>query len=128
MSTGQDYFPKPAKGQSLKAYLTSSKKTRSNAELDRENAHFSVSEAIISAMEKLKCQYRDMGYVNKLISETDDSEDNEDRLLLNLKQRIRVRRGRRMAENRRRRGSVAVLSDGRTDSKFFVERKCFKCN
>lgn len=111
MSTGQDYFPKPAKGQSLRAYLTSSKKARSNAELDRENAHFSVSEAIISAMEKLKCQYRDMGYVNKLISET-DSEDNEDRLLLNLKQRIRVRRGRRKAENRGRRGS----SDGRTDT------------
>lgn len=123
MSTGQDYFPKPAKGQSLRAYLTSSKKARSNAELDRENAHFSVSEAIISAMEKLKCQYRDMGYVNKLISET-DSEDNEDRLLLNLKQRIRVRRGRRKAENRGRRGS----SDGRTDSKFVGERKIFKCN
>lgn len=117
MSTGQKYFPKPIKGQSLTSYLTSTKLARSNAELDRENAHFSVSEAIISAMEKLKCQYRNFDYFDKLLSDSDDSTDRDPELLLNLKQRIRLRRGQRIAHNRRKQWSGAMLSDGRTDSK-----------
>lgn len=52
MATG--YFPKPKKGQSLLSFLTSSQFARSNAELDRENAHFNISEAIISAMEQIQ--------------------------------------------------------------------------
>lgn len=52
MATG--YFPKPVKGQSLSSFLTSGEFQRTNAELDRENAHFCISEAIISAMEQIR--------------------------------------------------------------------------
>lgn len=52
MATG--YFPKPAKGQTLLSFLTSGEFARTNAELDRENAHFCISEAIISAMEQIR--------------------------------------------------------------------------
>lgn len=52
MATG--YFPKPVKGQSLLSFLTSREFARTNAELDRENAHFCISEAIISAMEQIR--------------------------------------------------------------------------
>lgn len=52
MTTG--YFPKPSKGQSLLSFLTSGDFARANAELDRENAHFCISEAIISAMEQIR--------------------------------------------------------------------------
>lgn len=52
MATG--YFPMPKKGQSLTSFLTSAQFTRANAELDRENAHFSISEAMIAAIEQVK--------------------------------------------------------------------------
>lgn len=44
-------FPKPRRGQSLTSFLRS--KLFANAELDRENAHFAVSEAIIAAIEQV---------------------------------------------------------------------------
>ncbi|ENN74780.1 hypothetical protein HUJ04_003157 [Dendroctonus ponderosae] len=110
MSTGQGYFPKPIKGQSLTSYLASSKLASSHAELDRENAHFSVSEAIISAMEKLKCQYKDMSCRNKLLSDSDDSGDRS------TEQRIRRRRGQHIPDHRWKQMSASLLSDGRTDT------------
>lgn len=48
------FFPKPQPGESLLSFLKSSKSIRTNAELDRENAHFSFSEAMIAAVEQLK--------------------------------------------------------------------------
>lgn len=48
------FFPKPQPGESLLSFLRSSKNIRTNAELDRENAHFSFSEAMIAAVEQLK--------------------------------------------------------------------------
>lgn len=45
-------FPLPQKGQSLTSFLSSL--SDSMPELDRENAHFNVSEALISAFERLK--------------------------------------------------------------------------
>lgn len=114
MSTG--YFPKPTKGQSLTSFLTSSKLARSNAELDRENAHFSISEAIISAMEKLKCQYKDLGLgADERFCDSDDSID-RDPEIVNLKQRIRLRRGQKILESRRKQWAAGLLSDGKTDT------------
>ncbi|XP_066589438.1 run domain Beclin-1-interacting and cysteine-rich domain-containing protein isoform X2 [Prorops nasuta] len=52
MATG--YFPRPAEGQSLMSFLSSGQFSRANAELDRENAHFRISEAMIAAIEQLK--------------------------------------------------------------------------
>ncbi|KAL1491694.1 hypothetical protein ABEB36_012253 [Hypothenemus hampei] len=110
MSTGQDYFPKPLKGQSLSSYLASTQLSHSKAELDKENAHFSVSEAIIAAMEKLKCRYKDLGYLNNLLTSESDSDDQGEGLVSELKQRIRLRRGQRIIENR------LLFGDNRTDT------------
>lgn len=51
MSTA--FFPKPTQGQSLTSFLSSGLFSQANAELDRENAHFSISEAIIAAIEQV---------------------------------------------------------------------------
>ncbi|KRT83636.1 hypothetical protein AMK59_4859, partial [Oryctes borbonicus] len=69
MSTG--YFPRPVQGQTLTSFLTSSQFTRTNAELDRENAHFSISEAMISAMEQIRCK-RDLKLADEHAEESDE--------------------------------------------------------
>ncbi|GLH04088.1 Uncharacterized protein GBIM_09869 [Gryllus bimaculatus] len=53
MATG--FFPRPTQGQSLASFLSSGQFARPSAELDRENAHFSVCEAMIAAIELVKC-------------------------------------------------------------------------
>lgn len=46
----------PNRGQSLASYLQEAQRTRRNiTDLERENAHFSLSDAIISAIEEIKC-------------------------------------------------------------------------
>lgn len=46
----------PNRGQSLTSYLQEAQRTRRNiTDLERENAHFSLSDAIISAIEEIKC-------------------------------------------------------------------------
>lgn len=109
MATG--YFPKPTKGQSLLSFLTSSQFTRANAELDRENAHFSISEAIISALEQIKCKEK-----YKMNEEQIDDSDPE---ILDLKQRIRLRRTEKAIEKHRKLWTASVMSN---DSKFFCYR------
>ncbi|XP_017876260.1 run domain Beclin-1-interacting and cysteine-rich domain-containing protein [Ceratina calcarata] len=103
------YFPRPAEGQSLTSFLASAQFSRANAELDRENAHFSVSEAMIAAIEQVKCnrQWR-------LVEEATEESDEE---INNLKQRIRLRRRERQEE--RCKGRIwnrELLSDGKTDT------------
>ena len=51
------HFPLPQKGQSLTSFLSSLSDT-SQPELDRENAHFNVSEALISAFETMKVKQK----------------------------------------------------------------------
>ena len=108
MSTG--YFPRPAQGQSLTSFLTSENFSRRVAELDRENAHFSISEAMISAIEQMKCN-RQLRLVEEANEEDSDEEINQ------LKQRIRIRRRQRLEEkNIKSMWSTSLLSDGKTDS------------
>ncbi|XP_057669448.1 run domain Beclin-1-interacting and cysteine-rich domain-containing protein isoform X1 [Diorhabda carinulata] len=102
------YFPKPSKGQSLLSFLTSSHFARTNAELDRENAHFSISEAIISAMEQIRCKKR----FNVIEEQLDDSDPE----IVDLKQKIRLRRTKRVLENQKKAISFSLLSDGKTDT------------
>lgn len=46
----------PNRGQSLTSYLQEAQRTRRNiTDLERENRHFSLSDAIISAIEEIKC-------------------------------------------------------------------------
>nr|CAI5864811.1 unnamed protein product [Callosobruchus analis] len=92
MSTG--YFPKPAKGQSLLSFLCTSHLNRTNAELDRENAHFSISEAIISAVEQIRCKCG--------LKEIDEQMDDSDPEISDLKQKIRLRRTAKAIEKHRK--------------------------
>lgn len=108
MATG--YFPRPKKGQSLLSFLTSGQFARSNAELDRENAHFSISEAIISAMEQIRCK--------KDLKLADEQMDDSDPVIVDLKQRIRLRRRQKLVEKQRRVWTEPLMSDGKTDSEF----------
>ncbi|KAK2719852.1 run domain Beclin-1-interacting and cysteine-rich domain-containing protein-like isoform X1 [Artemia franciscana] len=49
------YFPRPQEGQSIIDYLHGiSQSNRKYADLDRENAHFNISEVMISVIEQLK--------------------------------------------------------------------------
>ncbi|XP_076671561.1 run domain Beclin-1-interacting and cysteine-rich domain-containing protein rubicon isoform X1 [Andrena cerasifolii] len=103
------YFPRPTEGQSLMSFLASAQFSRANAELDRENAHFSVSEAMIAAIEQVKCnrQWR-------LMEEAAEESDEE---INSLKQRIRLRRRQRQEERcKGRTWNRDLLSDGRTDT------------
>ncbi|KAG5326878.1 RUBIC protein, partial [Acromyrmex heyeri] len=111
MATG--YFPRPAEGQSLTSFLSSARFSRAHdAELDRENAHFSVCEAMIAAIEQVKCNRLQ----RRLLDDVADDESDEE--INRLKQRIRLRRRQRQEEKcRGRRWSRGdLLSDGRTDT------------
>lgn len=103
------YFPRPEEGQSLTSFLASAQFSRANAELDRENAHFSVSEAMIAAIEQVKCnrQWRVM----------EEAAEESDEEINSLKQRIRLRRRQRQEERcKGRTWNRDLLSDGKTDT------------
>ncbi|XP_070158567.1 run domain Beclin-1-interacting and cysteine-rich domain-containing protein [Polyergus mexicanus] len=110
MATG--YFPRPVEGQSLTSFLSSARFSRAHdAELDRENAHFSICEAMIAAIEQVKC--------NRLQRlDVDAVDDDSDEEINRLKQRIRLRRRQRQEERCRSKGwgRGDLLSDGRTDT------------
>ncbi|XP_024885568.1 run domain Beclin-1-interacting and cysteine-rich domain-containing protein [Temnothorax curvispinosus] len=111
MATG--YFPRPVEGQSLTSFLSSARFSRAHdAELDRENAHFSVCEAMIAAIEQVKCNRLQ----RRLLDDAADDESDEE--INRLKQRIRLRRRQRQEEKCRGRGWSRgdLLSDGRTDT------------
>ncbi|XP_076647774.1 run domain Beclin-1-interacting and cysteine-rich domain-containing protein rubicon isoform X2 [Halictus rubicundus] len=103
------YFPRPAEGQSLTSFLASAQFSRANAELDRENAHFSVSEAMIAAIEQVKC--------NRQWCLVEEAADESDEEINSLKQRIRLRRRQRQEERcKERTWTRELLSDGKTDT------------
>ncbi|KAI4464796.1 phox (px) domain-containing protein [Holotrichia oblita] len=114
MSTG--YFPRPVQGQTLTSFLTSSQFTRANAELDRENAHFSISEAMISAMEQIRCK-RNL----KLADEHAEESDEE---INNLKQRIRLRRREKLEEKQKGFLSSASTIDSKNESTLTETSSC----
>ncbi|KZC13033.1 PREDICTED: run domain Beclin-1-interacting and cysteine-rich domain-containing protein [Dufourea novaeangliae] len=107
MATG--YFPRPVEGQSLTSFLASAQFSRANAELDRENAHFSVSEAMIAAIEQVKFN-RQWSLMEEVAEESDEE-------INCLKQRIRLRRRQRREERfKGRTWNRDLLSDGKTDT------------
>eukprot|EP00057_Strongylocentrotus_purpuratus_P007742 XP_011662216.1 PREDICTED: run domain Beclin-1 interacting and cysteine-rich containing protein isoform X2 [Strongylocentrotus purpuratus] len=79
------YFPQPSQGESLFTFL-SSQDFATCPEVDKENAHFCISEAIIAAVEQIKCR--------QLTRQTpsDHESDGSDEEIQRLKQRIRLRR------------------------------------
>ncbi|XP_075717932.1 run domain Beclin-1-interacting and cysteine-rich domain-containing protein isoform X2 [Rhinoderma darwinii] len=76
-------FRRPSEGQSLISYL-SEQDFGSCADLEKENAHFSISESLIAAIELMKCNLRSR--------ELQEEEEDSDREIRELKQKIRLRR------------------------------------
>ncbi|XP_063236877.1 run domain Beclin-1-interacting and cysteine-rich domain-containing protein isoform X2 [Bacillus rossius redtenbacheri] len=108
MATG--FFPRPTEGQSLESFLSSGDFSRPSAELDRENAHFSISEAMIAAIEQVKCNRQ-----LRLAMEEGEGEESDEEIN-HLKQRIRLRRRQRQEEKQRHLWGVALFSDTKTDT------------
>lgn len=78
-------FRRPSEGQSLISYL-SEQDFGSCADLEKENAHFSISESLIAAIELMKCNM-----LSQCLEEEEGEEDS-DREIQELKQKIRLRR------------------------------------
>ncbi|XP_077146329.1 run domain Beclin-1-interacting and cysteine-rich domain-containing protein isoform X2 [Ranitomeya variabilis] len=76
-------FRRPSEGQSLISYL-SEQDFGSCADLEKENAHFSISESLIAAIELMKCNMR--------IRQLQEEEEDSDREIRELKKKIRLRR------------------------------------
>ncbi|XP_029001502.1 run domain Beclin-1-interacting and cysteine-rich domain-containing protein isoform X2 [Betta splendens] len=77
-------FRKPSEGQSLISYL-SEQDFGSCADLEKENAHFSISESLIAAIELMKYNMRRQ-------EEEGEEEGDSDCEIQQLKQKIRLRR------------------------------------
>ncbi|XP_002666415.3 run domain Beclin-1-interacting and cysteine-rich domain-containing protein isoform X2 [Danio rerio] len=77
-------FRRPSEGQSLISYL-SEQDFGSCADLEKENAHFSISESLIAAIELMKCNMRRP-------AEEAEEEGDSDSEIQQLKQKIRLRR------------------------------------
>lgn len=106
------FFPRPVQGQTLTSFLTSSQFTRANAELDRENAHFSISEAMISAMEQIRCK-RNLRLADEHAEESDEE-------INHLKQRIRLRRKEKLEEKQKCLLSSVITNDSKNDCKLVI--------
>ncbi|XP_047736221.1 uncharacterized protein LOC108668236 isoform X2 [Hyalella azteca] len=80
-------FPRPKPGESLISFLSSADHYKKCGALERENAHFYISEALMAAFEKMRfeAECRDAG----LMSDFDDDSDEE---ISNLQKEIRRKR------------------------------------
>ncbi|KAM9583165.1 run domain Beclin-1-interacting and cysteine-rich domain-containing protein isoform 2-T2 [Trichechus inunguis] len=85
LCSGEGMFRQPSEGQSLISYL-SEQDFGSCADLEKENAHFSISESLIAAIELMKCNM-----MSQCLEEEEEEEDS-DREIQELKQKIRLRR------------------------------------
>ncbi|NXW60262.1 RUBIC protein, partial [Eurystomus gularis] len=83
LSSGEGVFRRPSEGQSLISYL-SEQDFGSCADLEKENAHFSISESLIAAIELMKC--------NMMSRQLEEEEEDSDKEIQELKQKIRIRR------------------------------------
>jgi len=107
-STG--WYPRPRANQSLVQFLAESggegSRRGGRAQLDRENAHFILSEAMISTFEQMnfeRCLQK--------IEETKDDEESDDEI-----QELKKKLSRRRSElETARRSQQGLLSDGQTD-------------
>ncbi|XP_042313313.1 run domain Beclin-1-interacting and cysteine-rich domain-containing protein isoform X2 [Sceloporus undulatus] len=83
LHSGEGMFRRPSEGQSLISYL-SEQDFGSCADLEKENAHFSICESLIGAIELMKC--------NMMNRQLEEEEEDSDKEIQELKQKIRIRR------------------------------------
>ncbi|KAM5276222.1 run domain Beclin-1-interacting and cysteine-rich domain-containing protein isoform 13-T13 [Hipposideros larvatus] len=86
LCSGEGMFRRPSEGQSLISYL-SEQDFGSCADLEKENAHFSISESLIAAIELMKCNM-----MSQCLEEEEEEGEDSDREIQELKQKIRLRR------------------------------------
>ncbi|XP_070213076.1 run domain Beclin-1-interacting and cysteine-rich domain-containing protein-like isoform X9 [Littorina saxatilis] len=91
---GDSLFQPPAKGQSLMSYL-SEQDFNYCALLEKENAHFGISDVLISVFEQMKWETSLRKYS---LAENVSEEEESDEEINELKQRIRIRRRERLVE------------------------------
>ncbi|KAF6021465.1 KIAA0226 [Bugula neritina] len=97
MCPESSFLTQPSPGESLKSYL-SSQDFDTCAELDRENAHFAISEALIAAIEYMKWNQVLRPAEPPLLenlSQLEDSELESDEEIVKLKQRIKEKKKQR---------------------------------
>ncbi|XP_061171620.1 run domain Beclin-1-interacting and cysteine-rich domain-containing protein-like [Saccostrea echinata] len=104
---GEGTFKQPLQGQSLINYL-SSQDFHTCANLDKENAHFSISEALIAAIEQMKWNH----VISPKVREDPDEEDSDEEIN-KLKQRIRIRKQQKLREKAK---FFPTSSDGLTET------------
>ncbi|KAL4219862.1 hypothetical protein ACF0H5_020273 [Mactra antiquata] len=109
--SGSSYFPQPQQGQSLIHYL-SSHDFHTCANLEKENAHFSICEALIAAIEQMKWNHV-ISPGDRQTDIHDDDEEDSDEEIKQLQQRIRIRKREKLKEKTR---GFPAYSDGRTDT------------
>ncbi|XP_046401750.1 run domain Beclin-1-interacting and cysteine-rich domain-containing protein isoform X2 [Ischnura elegans] len=117
------FFPQPARGQSLTSFLSSGQFARSAAELDRENAHFAICEAMIAAVEQVKTN-RLLGIKSSSVDDDDSAlkEEESDEEINQLNQKIRLRRKQLRQEKERNNHRIlpwaacSMTADGKTDT------------
>ncbi|XP_024897622.1 run domain Beclin-1-interacting and cysteine-rich domain-containing protein isoform X5 [Pteropus alecto] len=86
LCSGEGMFRRPSEGQSLISYL-SEQDFGSCADLEKENAHFSISESLIAAIELMKCNM-----MSQCLEEEEEEGEDSDTEIQELKQKIRLRR------------------------------------
>ncbi|XP_058151634.1 run domain Beclin-1-interacting and cysteine-rich domain-containing protein isoform X4 [Dasypus novemcinctus] len=94
LCSGEGMFRRPSEGQSLISYL-SEQDFGSCADLEKENAHFSISESLIAAIELMKCNM-----MSQCLEEEEEEGEDSDREIQELKQKIRLRRQQIRTRNR----------------------------
>ncbi|XP_025769121.1 run domain Beclin-1-interacting and cysteine-rich domain-containing protein [Puma concolor] len=121
LCSGEGMFRRPSEGQSLISYL-SEQDFGSCADLEKENAHFSISESLIAAIELMKCNM-----MSQCLEEEEEEEEDSDREIQELKQKIRLRRQQIRTKNllpgyqETEHGSFQVTSNSSRDSTQFSD-------
>lgn len=86
------FFPRPQPGQSLIGFLSSKEFQKQYAELDRENAHFNISEAVIAALTQMQ-----FDTWQQKISSSPGTADESDEEIRSLQARIREKRQQKLS-------------------------------
>ncbi|KAB7494917.1 Run domain Beclin-1-interacting and cysteine-rich domain-containing protein [Armadillidium nasatum] len=85
------FFPHPQPGQTILDFLTSEQFSKSTAQLDRENAHFSIAEAVLAALEKMNFEnHKEAVKSNRSYDESEDDALNLKKIATN-RRKLRVR-------------------------------------
>ncbi|KAG7169257.1 run domain Beclin-1-interacting and cysteine-rich domain-containing protein-like [Homarus americanus] len=86
------FFPRPQPGQSLIGFLSSKEFHKQYADLDRENAHFNISEAVIAALTQMQFDSWQQNYCS-----SPGTADDSDEEIRNLQAQIREKRKQKLS-------------------------------